>query len=82
MQSDETVPIDSADNALPLPDIKQALRRKAMEEELARVEEEKESTKVKIKRTDRVAMARVCTSGFVWVLSTCCHISWITSLAA
>jgi hypothetical protein len=43
MQSDESASVESADNALPsLPDIKQALRRKEMEEELARIEEEKE----------------------------------------
>lgn len=45
--------------AIPLPDIKQVLRKKFMEEELTRIEEEKEDETVKIKRTDRKAMARV-----------------------
>jgi hypothetical protein len=45
--------------AIPLPDIKQALKKKAMEEELARIEEEKEEEKVRIKRTDKAAFAKV-----------------------
>jgi hypothetical protein len=45
--------------AIPLPDIKQVLRKKFMEEELSRIEEEQEDKTVKIKRTDRKAMAKV-----------------------
>jgi hypothetical protein len=45
--------------AIPLPDIKQVLRKKFLEEELTRIEEEQEDQTVKIKRTDRKAMARV-----------------------
>ena len=46
-------------NAVPLPDIKEARKKKQMEEELARMEEEKEETRVKIKRSDKAAFARV-----------------------
>ena len=46
--------------AIPLPDIKQALKKKAMEEELARIEEEKDEQRVRIKRTDKEAFAKVC----------------------
>jgi hypothetical protein len=45
--------------AIPLPDIKQVLRKKFMEEELSRIEEEQEDKTVKIRRTDRKAMAKV-----------------------
>lgn len=45
--------------AIPLPDIKQVLRKKFMEEELSRIEEEQEDQQVKIKRTDRKALLRV-----------------------
>lgn len=36
-----------------------------MEEELARIEEEERETKVRIKRTDRKAMAKVIITSFV-----------------
>jgi hypothetical protein len=45
--------------AIALPDIKEARKRKQMEEELARVELEKEEQKVRIKRTDKEAFRRV-----------------------
>jgi hypothetical protein len=45
--------------AIPLPDIKQVLRKKQMEEELARMAEEKEEMKVRISRKDKVAFAKV-----------------------
>jgi hypothetical protein len=59
---------ESGGAAIPLPDIKQALRKKEMEEEQARIEEEEEETKVRIKRTDKKAMARV--SIIVWFILT------------
>jgi hypothetical protein len=61
VEDDEKVAPDmQADSgAIPLPDIKQVLRKKFMEEELSRIEEEQEDQQVKIKRTDRKAMARV-----------------------
>jgi hypothetical protein len=45
--------------AIALPDIKEARKRKQMEEEMARVELEKEEQKVRIKRTDKEAFRRV-----------------------
>lgn len=45
--------------AIPLPDIKEVLRKKEVEEELARIEEEQAETKVKIKRNDKKALAKV-----------------------
>ena len=45
--------------SLPLPDIKDTLRKKELEEEMARIEQEESSTRVKIKRNDRKAMAKV-----------------------
>lgn len=54
-------PMKSEDSsAIPLPDIKEALRKKEMEKELARMEEEKEKSKPKIKRSDKDAFTRVC----------------------
>ena len=49
----------SASEAIPLPDIRQALQSKALEEEKARIEEEKEAARVKIKRSDKEAFTRV-----------------------
>ena len=48
-----------ASNAISLPDIKEARKKKQMEEELARMEQEKEEQKVRIKRSDKAAFARV-----------------------
>jgi hypothetical protein len=61
VEDDEKVGADmqTESGAIPLPDIKQVLRKKFMEEELSRIEEEQEDQQVKIKRTDRKAMARV-----------------------
>jgi hypothetical protein len=42
-----------------LPDIKEARQKKLMEEELARMEEETELSKPKIKRSDRAAFMKV-----------------------
>lgn len=47
------------DNAIPLPDIKEVLKKKEMEQELARIEEEDDEQKVKIKRGDRKALLKV-----------------------
>jgi len=49
----------SSNNAIPLPDIKEARKRKQMEEEIARMELEQEEQKVRIKRSDKAAFARV-----------------------
>lgn len=49
----------SSSNAIPLPDIKEARKKKQMEEELARMEQEKEEQKVRIKRSDKEAFAKV-----------------------
>lgn len=46
--------------AIPLPDISEVKKRKQIEEELKRYEEEKEDQKVRIKRTDKEAFRRVC----------------------
>ena len=51
--------VSSTDSTLPLPDIKEARQKKLMEEELARMEEEKEISKPKIKRSDRAAFMKV-----------------------
>ena len=45
--------------SVPLPDIRQARRRKEMEEELARMEAEKELNRPKVKRSDKEAFTRV-----------------------
>ena len=45
--------------AIPLPDIKEARKRKQMEEENARIQKEQHEQKVKIKRTDKEAFRRV-----------------------
>jgi hypothetical protein len=57
---DEERPVPSTtDAAIPLPDIKEARQKKLLEEELARMEEEKELSKPKIKRSDRAAFMKV-----------------------
>jgi hypothetical protein len=50
---------ESAENVLPLPDISQVLKKKEIELEKARIEEEKEDEKVRIKKTDRKAFLKV-----------------------
>ena len=62
---DEMPAPQSTDNALPLPNISQVLKKKELEEELARIAEEKEENKVKIKRTDRKAFLKVWKPMFV-----------------
>jgi len=56
----------SMSNTIPLPDIKEARKKKQMEEELARQEKEKEEQKVRIKRSDKEAFARV--RSFNWLV--------------
>jgi hypothetical protein len=48
----------SSDGAIPLPDIKETLKKKE-EEEKARIEEEKLKEKRRIKRSDKKALAKV-----------------------
>lgn len=48
-----------SDDPIPLPDIKEAKRKKEAIEELARVEEEKEMNRPKIKRSDTKAFTKV-----------------------
>ena len=45
--------------AIPLPDIREARQKKLMEEELARIEEAKEESRVKVKRSDKEAFTKV-----------------------
>jgi hypothetical protein len=61
IQDDEVAQKDTGGGAIPLPDIKDTRRRKEMEEEIARMAEEKEETKDRnrIKRTDKEAMRKV-----------------------
>ncbi|GAX13747.1 hypothetical protein FisN_30Lh033 [Fistulifera solaris] len=57
---DEERPAPSTtDAAIPLPDIREARQKKLLEEELARMEEEKELSKPKIKRSDRAAFMKL-----------------------
>ena len=49
---------------LQLPDIKDQIRKKEMEEEMARIEEEEEESRPRIKRSDKVAFARVSSNVF------------------
>jgi hypothetical protein len=62
IQDEEQPEEPSKDDALVLPDIKDQLRKKQMEEELARIEEEKKESVKKIKRSDIKAFTKVCTS--------------------
>ena len=60
IQDDETQAVEQAADevGVPLPDIKQALQRKAIEKEMEKIEEEEEANRVKIKRTDKEAFAK------------------------
>lgn len=44
---------------IPLPDIRDTLKRKEIEEEMARLSQEKEQQRPKIKRSDREAFVKV-----------------------
>jgi hypothetical protein len=49
----------ATDGAIPLPDIREARMRKRVEEEMAKMEQEKDENRVKIKRSDKEAFRRV-----------------------
>ena len=51
---------EAEDGAIPLPDIKDTLRRKEVEQQMARMEEEQEAKQKKIDRKDRDALLKVC----------------------
>jgi hypothetical protein len=53
-------PPSGSDGVIPLPDIRQALKKKAVEEELKQMEAEKKAARVKIKRSDKEAFRKVC----------------------
>jgi len=57
--------VAKSNDAIPLPDIKEAKRKKQMEEELARMEDEKEEKRVRIKRSDKEAFTKV---RIVWTI--------------
>jgi hypothetical protein len=56
---DEKVAQKTPENVIRLPDIKEAKKKKQTEEELARMAEEEEKSKVKIKRSDKEAFRRL-----------------------
>jgi hypothetical protein len=58
-QSTASAAASTVSGAIPLPDIKEARKRKQMEEENARIQQEQDEQKVKIKRTDKEAFRRV-----------------------
>lgn len=68
-QQSSTSLSSSVSGAIPLPDIKEARKRKQMEEEMARIQQEQDEQKVKIKRTDKEAFRRV--SFFCLLTSSC-----------
>lgn len=80
-ESTENTDSEGDNTALPLPDIKDTLRKKELEEEMARIEEEEAETRVKIKRSDRKAMSKVSSPLFgflvrlnfshIWLLRSC-----------
>ena len=52
-------PQQDSEESIPLPDIKQALQKKAMEQLAKAEEEEKKENQVKINRRDKDALAKV-----------------------
>lgn len=54
-------PVDNnnQEGTLPLPDIRDQLKRKELQEKIAKMEAEQEETKVKIKRSDKDAYNKV-----------------------
>lgn len=58
-QSTTSSAASTVSGAIPLPDIKEARKRKQMEEENARIQQEQDEQKVKIKRTDKEAFRRL-----------------------
>lgn len=60
IQNEEiTSTVSQTDGAIPLPDIREALEKKKEKEEQARLEEQKELDKVKIKRSDKEAFKKL-----------------------
>lgn len=59
LENDEDDTSGRSSDAISLPDIKEARKRKQLEEEMARMEQDREEQRVRIKRTDKKAMARV-----------------------
>lgn len=61
--------VESTNSAIPLPDIKEARTKKMIEEELARMEQEKLMSKPKIKRSDKEAFTKVRESVIVQLIT-------------
>ena len=49
----------STEGPIPLPDIRDQLKRKELQEKIAKMEEEEKEQKVKIKRSDKAAFIKV-----------------------
>ena len=58
----------STEGPIPLPDIRDQLKRKELQEKIAKMEEEEKEQKVKIKRSDKAAFIKV---SVVVVLQRC-----------
>jgi hypothetical protein len=69
--------MDDAGNPFQLPDIKNALRKKEIEEEIARMAEEERDMKPKIKRSDTKAFEKVRRAVEMETLS--CHFVFSTA---
>ena len=54
-----STPTDSNEGPIPLPDIRDQLRRKELQQKIAQMEAEEEAKKVKIKRSDKEAFTKV-----------------------
>ena len=52
-------PIEGAADPIPLPDIRDQLKRKELQEKIAQMEADEEAKKVKIKRSDKEAFTKV-----------------------
>ena len=57
--ADEPQATGGDNTAIPLPDIREALKKKQIEAELAQIEEEEKENKVLIKRSDKKALTKV-----------------------
>lgn len=58
--AEKNAPQQDSEESIPLPDIKQVLQKKAMEQLARAEEEEKRDSQVKINRKDKDALAKVC----------------------
>ena len=63
----------SDEGPIPLPDIRDQLKRKELQQKLAQMEAEEEAKKVKIKRSDREAFTKVRMSATTFLRS---QLSW------